>query len=259
MLQTSAAAPNFSGGSAGAFSYGGDTPFLDLGDFTRENLVSRSPSELASMYDQATLRNAYGRDTTPNPVGGFYATAPAADWMALARSAEIQAAQMMQRGMDPGVNYRRVYQNQQPQQADYQAEIQRQAAEEQAALRMAQRGQIERQFAGSDERAVQQGINRGFAGQFGPQPTLQQGRGGSYIPNLIRRGKTAFQQALASIGASDTDAGIPINSGTAAPTGATAFASPTDFGYSGTTGSAPVETSAPPPAWGGLGVFYGGG
>lgn len=256
------AVPNFSNAPSGAFSYGGDTPFLDLGGFTRENLVSRSAGELASMFDQATLRNAYGRDTAPNPIGGFYASGPPADWMALARSAEIQAAQMMQRGIDPGANYRRIYQNQQnqpSQQADYQAEIQRQASEEQAALQMAQRGQIERQFAGNDERIVQQGINRGFAGQFSQQPTLQQGRGGSYIPNLIRRGKSAFQQALASIGASDTDAGIPINSGGSAPASATAFASPTDYGYSGTTGSAPVETSAPPPAWGGLGVFYGGG
>jgi len=107
--------------------------------------------------------------------------------------------------------------------------------------------------------AVRQGIDRGFAGIFNKQPTFQQGRSGTYIPNLIRRNQSAFQQALAQIGASDMDAGVPINSGTAAPTGATAFASPTDYGYSGTTGSAPVETSAPPPAWGGLGVFYGGG
>ena len=145
------------------------------------------------------------------------------------------------------------------QQDDFQNSIQRLAAEEQRALQMAQRAQIERQFAGAPERAVQQGINRGFAGQFGMQPDLQTGRGGSYIPNLIRRGRTAFQQALASIGASDTDAGIPIDSGGPAPAAATAFASPTDFGYSGSTGSAPVETTAPPPAWGGLGVFYGGG
>jgi len=256
---------------------------IPLGEWNRFALAGRPDAELASIVQGLGDFSGVSQRNLPSlklPGGGDVFTGlDPRDQLGMetrrARMAEAASALDLRHGRmgDPldlpqwvydygqkhGYIPKTPQQQQQDQQNEFQASLSRQAAAEQQALQMAQRGQIERQFAGSDERAVQQGINRGFAGQFGPQPTLQQGRGGSYIPNLIRRGKTAFQQALASIGASDTDAGIPINSGTAAPTGATAFASPTDYGYSGTTGSAPVETSAPPPAWGGLGVFYGGG